>query len=52
MDSNLAEKYTEDEFGELREHVQFDLNAVKENGQGFKQQCFHCGQHGHRVARC
>ena len=27
-----------------------ELNALKGERKGFKAQCFHCGQHGHRLS--
>ena len=31
-----------------------DLHALKgkNKGKGFKEQCYHCGQYGHRVVEC
>ena len=50
MDTSLAEHSNEEESGETLGNDESDLHAVK--GKGFKEQCFHCGQYGHRVAEC
>ena len=52
MDTSLAEHSNEEESGETLGNDESDLHAVKGKGKGFKGQCFHCGQHGHRVAEC
>ena len=54
MDTSLAEHCNGDETGETSGNVESDLHALKgkSKGKGFKGQCFHCGQYGHRVAEC
>ena len=54
MDRSLAEHYNGDETGETSGNDESDLHALKGKGKGkgFKGQCFHCGQYGHRVAEC
>ena len=54
MDTSFAEHYNDDETGETLGNDESDLHVLKGNGKGkgFKGQCFHCGQFGHRVAEC
>ena len=52
MDSSLPEHSNEEESGETLGNDECDLHAIKCKGKGFKEQCFHCGQYGHRVAEC
>ena len=52
MDTSLAETHYNEESGAAQDIEDPELNALKGKGKGFKGQCFHCGQYGHRLSEC
>ena len=52
MDTSLAETHYNEESGVAQDIEDPELNALKGKGKGFKGQCFHCGQYGHRLSEC
>ena len=52
MDTSLAETHYNEESGAPQDNEDPELNAFKGKGKGFKGQCFHCGQYGHRLSEC
>ena len=50
MDTSLAETHYDEESGAPQDNEDPELNALKGKGQGFKRQCFHCGQYGHKLS--
>ena len=49
MDTSLAETHYNEESGAPQDNEDPEL---KGKGKGFKGQCFHCGQYGHRLSEC
>ena len=52
MDTRFAETHFSEASGAPPDNENPELSAKKGKREGFKGQCFHCGQHGHRLSAC